>query len=89
MYALADADDQNPNLDFFYHLGNTIQYGDTSDNYNEYNTEGLAGVDYCDNQKHEIPEVDDQEEILRVATPDREENPGVVTPEEEEEIPEM
>ena len=79
MHALADADDQNPALYFFDHLGNPIPYGDTPDDNNEEYVGYLVGVKECNNQI-EIPGVttpDHQEEII-----------GVTIPEEEEEITE-
>ena len=86
IHALADADDQNPALDFFDPLGNTIPYGDTPDDENEDDAEDLAGVEECDNQP-EIPVVttpDHPEEISRVTTPeDEEEVTYMDIPEEE------
>ena len=79
VHALADADDQNPALDFFDRLCNLIPYGDTPDNVNGDDAKDLVGVEEYD-KKREIP---------GVTTPDQEEIPGVATPEEEEEIPEV
>ena len=45
IHALAEADNQNPDLDFFDRLGNTIPYGDTPDDKNETNAKDLAGVE--------------------------------------------
>ena len=79
MHALADADDQNPDLDFFDRLGNPIPYGNNLNNNNEDYAGDLAGVQAYKNQMEIIP---------RVKTSDQEEIPGVATLEEEEEIPE-
>ena len=87
MYALADADEQNPALEFFDCLGNPIQDSDTSNDKNEDNAGGLTGVEEFDNQ--EIPGVYNQSEIPGVEEPFQEEIPGVATPGEEEEIPDV
>ena len=44
VHALANADNQNPALDFFGRLGNTIPNGDTPDNENKNDAKDLTGV---------------------------------------------
>ena len=77
----ADADNQNPDVDFFDLLGNPIPNGDTLNNENENDAKDLTGVEEYENNQHEIPGVTTQEH--------QEETPGVTTTEEEEEIQEM
>ena len=72
MHALADADNQNPDLDLFERLDNPIPYDDTPNDNNEDDAGDLAGLEECDNQP----------EIPGVTTPDHQEgNTGVTTPE--------
>ena len=77
MHTLADADDQNPDLDFFDSLGNPIPCGNTTNDDNKEESRDLA----------EVEEYDNQTEIPGVTTPDQEEISGVTTPEKEEKIP--
>ena len=69
VHALADADNHNPALGFFYRLGNPIPYGDTPDDNNEDDAGDLAGVEECENQT----------EVPGVTTPNQEEISGVTT----------
>ena len=74
MNAIADADNNNPALDFFDRLGNPIPYRDTPDNKNEDDAGYLAGVEEYDNQM----------EPQGVVRPDQKVFPGVATPDQEE-----
>ena len=81
VHALIDADNQNPALDFFDRLGNTIPNGDTPHDKNENNAKYPTGVEECDNNQHEITGVITQDHQY--------ETPVVTTTEEEEEIQEI
>ena len=45
VHELSEADDRNPAIDFFDHLGNPIEDGDTSNDDNKDDDGGLAGVE--------------------------------------------
>ena len=80
MNALANADDHNPVLDFFYRLDNSIPYGDTPDDNNGDNAGDITWVEEWKTKR----------KSKGATTPDyKEEIPAIKTPEEEEKITEL